>query len=71
MNRSRPKSYPFSISKAAVPEAPLSKAEAKKPRIRYREPAVCTVRLLEDRESVLESRMSVYQLGTVRTLPLK
>ena len=52
-------------------EAPLSKAQARIPRLFYREPAVCTVRLTEDGDPVLETRMAVYQLGTLRDIPLK
>lgn len=37
----------------------------------YREPAVCTVRLLEGERELLETRIPVYQLGVTRTMPLK
>ena len=38
--------------------------------VRYRIPAVCTVRLLEGTELLLQSRMPVYQLGRESSMPL-
>lgn len=36
----------------------------------YRIPAVCTVRLVEGADILIQTRMPVYQLGTVSTLPV-
>ncbi len=59
------------VLSAPEEESPLSKAQARIPRLYYLEPAVCLVRLTEDDEPVLETRLPVYQWGTRRSIPLK
>lgn len=39
--------------------------------LHYREPAICTVRLMEGERELLETRLPVYQLGSSRILPLQ
>lgn len=59
------------VPSAPEEEAPLSKAQARIPRLYYLEPAVCLVRLTQDSDPVLETRLPVYQCGTRRSIPLK
>lgn len=47
------------------------KSSRKKEVLHYREPAICTVQLLEGDRELLETRLPVYQLGATRTLPLQ
>ena len=59
------------VPSAPAAEAPLTKAQARIPRLYYLEPAVCTLRLTEETSPVLETRLGVYQLGTKRSIPLR
>lgn len=66
--------YYLQVVPATVPSeeaAKVSRFDARKPRLHYREPAVCTVRLLENTQPILETRMPLYQMGAQRTILLK
>lgn len=59
----------FSVQPVAVPAG--KSAAAKGAVAHYRVPAVCTVRLSDGADVLLQSRMPVYQLGVESTFPLK
>lgn len=52
-------------------EVPVRRGLGRKAYLHYREPAVCTVRLLEENRPLLETRMAVYQLGQERTMSVR
>lgn len=56
----------------AVPQTPDKKVKkTKEPVIVYRIPAVCSVKLSDGVEVLMQSRVPVYQLGKESTLPVK
>ena len=66
----------YSLQCTGMPAAPAEEAPARrrlgrKAVVHYREPAVCTLRLLEENRPLLETRMAVYQLGRERTMQVK
>lgn len=61
------------IAPQEVPSVAVDKKDAKgtkAPSVTYRVPAACTVRLLDGRDVVMQSRMLVYQLGRESTCPV-
>ena len=50
--------------------AEAAASSAKGPVIYYRVPAVCSVRLLNGSQVILQARTPIYQLGTTSTMPL-
>ena len=49
---------------------PLETRNAKAVEAYYRIPAICTVKLIDAGEVILQSRMPVYQLGKESSLPV-
>ena len=65
----------ISAQQFAVPEIPVVNEKSKKkaaPQVlaHYRIPAVCTVKLMEGANLLLQSRMPIYQLGQESSLPV-